>query len=369
MLAAMLMLAMVAQAAPPKPSRFPGKDRTTTTKQVTTRLTPMGQAGIARGYERLRAGQFSLAEDRFRLEFEADPTSLPAQRGLALSKAGRRACDSAFPHLEALRAVAHWDVDLAVAEGNCALRSGDTSRAVVAFEEAVLLDPVDADAWFGLASASAEAGEWDGYAKALDGLEGTTWRTPRAATMAASAQAWAFRPSGGDDAWDALAALRDTLRVQPGQARAAVVEAYTIEGELWLDLGDPIAAERAFARGAEKSLRAPRVGALRAEATRRLGYLAEAQRLLVEGRARRGDHLTKDVVLARVAIDDGRLDEARAALAELPLDHVDVCATRWYLHRAESASADVLAADEARWQRAGPAPEARLEHLIPWIAP
>lgn len=368
MLTAMLMLAFSAAAAPPKPTRVPGQGRPpTVTKQMTTRLAAMGAAGIARGYERLTAGQYALAEDRFRVELEADPASPKARRGLALALAGRRNCDEALPELVALRAMAQWDVDLAVAEGNCALRGGDASRAEVAFEEAVLLDPADADAWYGLASSRMQIDDWDGFAHAIDGLEDSAWASPRAMIMSATAQAWAVRPYGGDDAWDALAALHDTLEAARGEARAALVDAYTIEGELWLDVGDPIAAEEAFGHGAARALRAPRVGALKAEATRRFGDPIEAQRLLVEGRARRGEHLVKDVVGARLAIDAGRLDEAREALATMPTDDVDVCATLWYLHRAEGASNDVLAEDEARWRRARPAPEARLEQLIPWV--
>ncbi len=364
----MLVLAHTAVAAPPKPVRGPGMARpTTVTKQVTTHISPMGAPGIARGFERMRAGQYALAEDRFRVELEADPTSEPAKRGLALSAAGRRDCQAAIPRLVALRAEAHWDVDLAVAEGNCALRTGDVSGAEVAFEEAVLLDPVDAEAWNGLASARQQYGDWEGFAEAIEGLEASTWANPRAPIMAASAEAWAHRPYGGDDAWDALAALREVVRAAPGEARAALVDAFTIEGELWLDVGDPIAAEAAFSHGASKALRAPRVGALRAEATRRFGDPVEANRLLTEGRARRGEHLIKDVVFARLAIDEGRLDEAREALATMPGGDVDVCATVWYLHRAEGAKDDVLAKDEARWRVAGPAPEARLEQLIPWV--
>ena len=154
MLNAMLLLVVVASAGPPKPIRTPGQGAAPiTTKQTTAHLRPMGAMGIAKGYDRLKAGQFALAEDRFRLELDADPSSVPAKRGLALAHAARRSCDEAIPELHALRVAGSWDVDLATAEGNCGLRSGDLSLSVVAFEEGVLLEPNDADAWYGLARA------------------------------------------------------------------------------------------------------------------------------------------------------------------------------------------------------------------------
>lgn len=335
---------------------------------VTRRLTPMGDAGVKVGLKRMRSGQYNLAIDRFNLELSVDPNSTPARRGLALSLAGARRCDEALPHLVDLRHLEVWDVDMAVAEGNCALRTGDVSRAEVAFAEAALLEPTDPDAWFGLSTARAAMADWDGFPEAREGLDETAWKARRVGTLGAVSDAWAWRTVGGDDAWDALAALKDTIDVYQGEARAARVEWLTIEGELWMDLGDPITAEETFGRGATLALRAPRVGSLRAEARRRMGSPAEALEILDNGRARRGEHYVKDAVRARILADLGRVDEAEAELAALSGDLPEVAASRWYLarHRGDDVG---MARWEAAWRRLVPPPEQSLDQLIPWVTP
>jgi Tfp pilus assembly protein PilF len=342
----------------------PGQPRT----HPALALSPLGTEGIERGTDRLKRGQYALAESRFRVELEANPDSIPARRGLALANAAQRSCREAAPMLASLRLDGDWDAELARAEGNCAARSGDESLARAIFEEATQLDPNDAEAWYGLVQVSMpdpaiQSSEMD-FEAALEGLSETSWTTSRVPVLVAVSAAWAAYHRGDDVEW-ALIELRRTLTSARVDTRAARVEADTLEGRLALDHGDPLDAERIFLRGLSEVKRAPRIGAWRAEALRRMGDAPEASRILESGRASRGEHWTRAVVEARVAADQGNFDAATAALAQVPEVEPEVLATRWYIaHRAgDGAAANRW---QRRWAATSAASRTNLDDLRPW---
>lgn len=342
-------------------------DHAGTTSTSTRSLSPMGKQGVAMGEHRLAAGQYLLAAGRFELELKADPTLIRARRGLALARAGLKQCDAAVVQLQQLRAQGVWDVDLAVADGNCALRDADDSLAEAAFSEAVLVDPDSPDAWYGLAVVAVDRGDWEAYDAAVDGIDGTAARSPRARAMHALAAATAYQRLGGDDAWEALQNLWNVLDERTS-ARGGRLEAYTIEGELWLAAGNPILATRSFGEGAAQARRAPRIGSLRAEALRRTGALEEASRLFEVGRAEKGEHVTKKAILARVRTDEGNLTDARAILDDSPHAAPEILASEWYYARAMGDQAG-MARWAAKWRDTAPSPDESLDQLIPWGQP
>ena len=361
------LLALVAFAA--GPAGLKGKNAETVLTAGTDEvLMALGPEGLRKGYERLKHGQFALAVSRFTVELAARPDSTEARRGLALALAGARRCQQALPLLEALRATSTWDAALARAEGSCAARTSEYARSAAAFAEATQLGPHDYEAWYGLVLAEVDLDNAEvphpELDAALEGLAATAWRSARVPVLVAVSEAWmAYRRN--EDPWWALEALRHTLETSRVETRAARVEAETLEGLLWLDLGDPLQADRFFRRGLRDARRAPRIGAWHAEALRRMGDTDAAEAILDHGRASMGEHWAKNIVKARLFTDLGDLTAARAEVAKAPQSAPETIATRWYIARAAGDNDERLK-QATLWSESHSPADARLEMLIPW---
>jgi tetratricopeptide (TPR) repeat protein len=318
-----------------------------------------GEARLVRAEARLQARQYALAIQLFDQELGEDPASARARRGLAVAWAAQQRCADALPALEALRAEGHWDAATALAEGDCRSRQGDASAAIAAWEEALVLGDAP-EALFKLAREARVIGDAEAEQTALDALAGL----PDASTanMLAIAALWeAVACDGGDEAWIRLSELRRQLEAWP--SHTARVEADFVEGLLWLEAGDPSAANEALKRAGRVARTPARVAAWRAEALRRGGDPEAALAVYELPKAARGDLPLKLAMLARVQADLGRPDEALALLAAHPdPDDVEVLASRWYLARGDDAEA---AAWEARWGRRATAADCPLESLVP----
>jgi hypothetical protein len=320
---------------------------------------------ILRGEMRLQHHQWNMAIQLFRGVLADDPHSARAKRGLGVALAREKRCDEALPMLADVRATAEWSVEAAVAEGDCRERHGDLSGGLAAYEEALLLDDASGEALYKLAMTRGSAGDLPGAEAALDAID--ELESPRAVNLRPLAEAWLAADQGGDEAWLALDELRRRIGEASLLTNTAKIEADVIEGLLWLDAGDPIAAERALSRAGAKSRVPTRASSWKAEALRRAGLHEEAAAIFERKKVELGDLPIKRAVMARIAIDQGRLADAREILAGSPPEDAEIQATAWYLARAEGDAAGMADA-EARWRRVNAARERRLEHLIPWTA-
>jgi tetratricopeptide (TPR) repeat protein len=318
---------------------------------------------ILRGEMRLQRQQWNLAIDLFRRALADDPASVRAKRGLGVALSRGKRCAEALPLLADVRGTPEWTAEAAIAEGDCRERHGDVPGGLAAYEEALLLDPDSGEALYRLALTRGSSGDPAGAEAALDAIDAL--ESPRGAHLRPLAEAWLAADRGGDEAWLALDDLR--RRVAEAPTPSANIEADVIEGLLWLDAADPIAAERALARAGAVSRAPTRAASWRAEALRRAGLAEEAAAVFERHKVEVGDLPVKRAVMGRIAIDRGRLHEAREILAGSPPEDPEILASAWYLARAEGDAAGMAAA-EARWRRVSAARDRRLEHLIPWTA-
>lgn len=268
----------------------------------------------------LRVGRPYVAFEHAARCLDADPRHLSCVRVRLLTGARTGRCDAAFADVERLRATSLWSGGLAHAEGLCALRLGQRSRARAAFEEAIALD---ASTWASLGQlATLLARDGDPEAErhrhtleaegeldvaVIAGLAGGGPHDPGRAAAVHAADAF-LPPRGG---------LRAAF-----QARVC---------EDWLALGDPVHAAEAAQRVPHALVKHSRLAACLAEATRREGAPHHALERLDQPWWNEVDAVALDVVRVRVLIDLGRLDDAASRLRGLPPSLDGVSASAWYL--------------------------------------
>ncbi len=314
-----------------------------------------GSLGDAR--RQLGMGQPAIAERSYRTLLAHDPDDGEAMVGLARAQSRQGRCDEAFEVLGRARALGHWTAGAALAEGGCALTTGQYARAEVAFLEAAQVDPDSPGALYGLARVYLAWGDVEAYEAALEALEAT----PNSRAMPAVLRADRALSWGGEPVEPALDALRATLG--PGRVSAAM-ELRGFEASHHLALGQAGRVLDDLESLIRHPAARPEIAAYVMEASRRLGYVATARRLA--NGPRFSDHPLPLLLAmrARVLTDMGALDEAALLLADLgDSDHPEVLASRWYLARAQG-DADARERLAARWRGAVHRPDLSLDMLL-----
>lgn len=301
----------------------------------------------------LAQGNYRQAIVAFRKEVAADPERVQPHIGLGKALGRLGSCDAALDELWPYAGLRAFGADAAVVASMCSSRLGFDDDALSFARMAVEINPEDARALTTLVLELDTQGLLEEREAWLGRLQ--VLRDDRDASQYARAVI-AIR-QGDLDEFDRIAFFWSEDRDTRGDLAR-------LEAQTWLDVDDP--GEVVDAVRKIRRLRRGKLAAwLRAEATRRLGRLDEAEELL-EGRTiRRTQGLDTDAIRARVKIDAGDLPGARALLAAYSdSDDPELVATRWYLaHRTGDSAGEMREA--AIYARVRVSPLRRLEHLVP----
>jgi len=275
------------------------------------------------GEFRLQAGQSSQALQLAETCLAERPGLIRCVdlRGRAYAQLGR--CDEALVDLAVVRGAqkASWDVESAVAEAVCHMRLGETSRSLVAVDEAQLLGNLPPPAREQAAMIYARAGHSDHAWQLVDGF----WRRPRDGSppeVLSARVAWLLGEN--PEPW-----LQMSPKDHPWAQPLAVA--------LALDSGRAADA-RALCQGEPAA--DPFSAAMCAEALRRTGSPEDALALLDRPWLVEQDAPLRNAIRARVLADLDRPIEARAELIRAGQGPSAV-ASAWYLDRDSSAWASV----------------------------
>ena len=266
--------------------------------------------------------------------------------GLALARLG--SCALALPKL-----LPHVDrrpltPPAMVSIGSCLAQEGRIPEAVVLAREVVEAEPDSGPGWMLLARTLGLLGDVESAGMALDQVV-----IHLDASLFGSLQAELALRGRPDtvDGWLALSRRQAEGGVWMSQ----------LELLRWLDVGDPVMAERAAQQLGARVGSSEAVRIVRAEVLRRLGLPTEAMAVLTTSA---GGGFER-AVRARVHIDLGQLEEAESLMATYPTPWDRTAwETEWYLARAKG-DADAMANARARWLER-PLPDGcALEHLVP----
>jgi predicted Zn-dependent protease len=304
------------------------------------------------------AGQPRRAGPVLREMLAEDPGNHEARAtlGRALSVMGH--CEEALIHLSAARPTIAWTGRISEAEGHCYMRHGRLSEAVVAYEEALWMNPKLISAQHVLVLLYFQQGDWSAAEKGIALIEAREGWPFRGGILRVELA----RAKGEDPGIDFLELERQVSRVR---GKRAWQQLHFLRGQIWLDANAPSFAEKAFAESI--ALEPFHEGSIlgRAEALRRLGRIAEARGAATRPVLRHS--LLIQPIRARILMDLGDAQGARAELEESTFhNHLEVLATHWYLAQATGEPTDTLeqAWLEERWMR-----DLRLIDLIPLESP
>lgn len=316
-----------------------------------------GQAGAAMraaiGNSFMRQGSAQAAVLSFQTQLAKSPDSAALHIGLAkaLTKIGR--CDEALDHFRPYVGTKPFGSEAAFAAANCSSRLGLRDEAILFDRIAVDLDPTSARALTSLALDLAAADDVAGTEEALEAL--AVIRPDRDASWYARA-VLALR-IGDLDTFDVL--LHLWRRDDPTS-----MDLRRLEALAWMDLDDPKSAYDELHK--IRSLKAGKqIRTLRAESLRRMGFAEEAVWHLEDRPRNVLEGHDADALRARVAVDLGHLDDARALLAPYgEMSDADFVASEWYLAKAEG-DAPRAADAAARFLALNRSPLRTLDDLIP----
>lgn len=260
----------------------------------------VGQAMLARGRVALLEGDHAAAEADFQRVLAARPRSLPAALGLGRVLELRHRFAEASAHLAMLAETYPDAPEVHLARARLAAQQADLDLARSAYDVALALDPLRAEAWLGLASALSQLGEHMDAARTIDEAADLWPRHPALLT----ARARILEESGDDAAAHlALLAARSTLphRAEPFMALA----------EFALRGGSVAAAREHVEAALATHGRSLTVALLAIDLRLAAGDLASARELLDPLAARLPEHREVLKRAARLDVVEGRLEEAR----------------------------------------------------------
>ncbi len=271
------------------------------------------------GDQRLARGQYRFALRVFRAIVERRPNELRAKAGMGRALSGIGRCTDAMGWLEQVRGTEVWGAETALAVGKCHERTGDYDEARADYQEAIALDRTFLLAWYALAQLELKADRLD---EAFE-LENQLLTFDDGARMAYMLSMWRERDEHGDarawESWLDFNRLLDRNQgIVVGNANAGRVQADLLEGVLWLDAGDPIAAQAALFRAVAAQPQQVRARVYRAEAWRRMGLTEQALYEISDAWIVGPDAPVAQPVRAKIYADLGRMAEADAELAGYP---------------------------------------------------
>ena len=255
----------------------------------------------------------------------ADPGDHEARAGLARALSAMNRCDEALIHLKRLHETRAYSAKVAHSEAICHLRAGRHSEAVVAWEEALAMNPQFLPARYELARLLIRDGFFSEAVEQIGFVEEQGRRSHRSDILKVEL---ALRQGKG--AWEAWREFRDELDSK--SSKQAQQQVHYLEGHLWLEEGDPVAAEACFGRAVETMSAHENSVIFRAEALRRMGLPEEAKEIVYRRVLRDSPFLAP--IRARVHADLGDLPAARAELAlRGDVLNREVLASLWYVAR------------------------------------
>lgn len=294
-------------------------------------LAPQGSAqprspGGSQTYMQLNvlidAGQPRRAAPVFRTALAKNPLDIEARAGLGRALAAMNRCDEAAIHLRGAWPTEAWTAKAALSDAICHTRNGRASEARVAFEEALAMNPALMPARQRYTRFLIEQGDLELAEEQIAQVQEiapNTWRSPLLALELAVAT--------GDRPWQHLHELQAEVEGDP-TTQATQSLRYS-EGLLWLDAGDPDQAERLLAEAVGLDTSIEPIILWRAEALRRAGFVDDAH--AVAWRRTLRDSPLLHPFRARVLVDEGDIEGARAELALAPPNHAETLATAWYI--------------------------------------
>lgn len=310
----------------------------------------------SRGLTALRQNRPLAAMRVFERQLRVNPDA-PAPNvayGRALMKFGR--CDEALEHLWPYIGTTPFGERAALAAADCSVRLRLYDDALYFQTLAVEMRPMGQDALTQLATTLDRVGDHVSADEVIERLESDQ---PDREDRSWAVKATIALSHGDVESFDVDLALAHRSGV-------ASVTLRRMSAQLWLDLGDPIAALDLLHGLSARMMPT----AVRAEAFRRLGELSDAERVLapLPGNSRAG--IRPDCIRARLAVDEGDLPAARELLEGwLGVDDAELAASWWYLARAEGDAAEE-ATWKAEYERLQESPLRRLEDLTPiWVPP
>jgi tetratricopeptide (TPR) repeat protein len=322
----------------------------------------VGQNGNAVLAElRLKSGRLRLALEIATQCLEDDPEAVECMSVKARAASGMGYCDDLMTTFETLRRTKSWTARTATAEGICWLRLGRLADAEAALAEAHQLKPKMTAVLFQQGMLAGRLGEFQQMSHVpldLVTLEDSEW-------MIDVLEVWRAMLSSQAELDGLIWQHHQASQIQ--RARPASIQYALIDCLRWLQVGDPVQADRSAKVGIEMAMHQPRLVACRAEALRRLGHVVEAEQLLTRPWNITTSSAVRDAALARLRVDVGQLARAGELVARAgdPFDP-DQVAAAWYLARAEGneSLSDTL---EDRFT-GDPGPMSRsLNSFIPWI--
>lgn len=272
-------------------------------------------------------GQPRRAAPAFRQHLAANPEDHEARAGLARALSAMNRCEEALIHLVRLQSTPAFSAKVAHAEAICHLRAGRHSEAIVAWEDALSMNPQLLPARYELARLLIREGFHIEAVEQIEAIELQSVRSHRSDILKVE-----LALERGEGAWEAWGEFRDSLGRK--SSKQAVQQVHYLEGHLWLEQGDPVAAEACFGRAVEALSAHENSVIFRAEALRRMGLPEEAREIVYRRVLRDSPFLAP--IRARVLADLGDLDAAREELAlREDVFSEDVLASRWYLARMQ----------------------------------
>jgi predicted Zn-dependent protease len=314
--------------------------------------------GVMLGLAELERNRPRMALQRFLDVLRDDPEEHRARLGMmrAYDMLGR--CDRIAEVSAELEVTRFWMPDAMMAAGTCEADVGQFESARALLQEAIDRKTESPEPALRLARLCALTGDLPCIADALDEAivreRGPAWVAVVEAELAVMA---------GDPAADAMLVALGMYGFLP-EVRLAAAE---LRVRRLMDVGEPAEAAEHVKELISADVSSQAYATLRAETLRRAGQPIDA--LAPFGRPTirlRPDTVEMAAVRARVLVDLGDLDEARAVLSGAPAAHPEVVASWWYLSRARG---DDEAAQRhlARWKAHPLVGHRPLEMLIPVV--
>lgn len=353
----LLLIVPALLAAKPSRRRSPvggGKPIITVPPPQTDERGRTGRRGVTEADRMLAGGRTQQAAQAFAREVQLNPQSSASWLGWGTAQAKLGKCSDALEKLWPFTYTLPFKAQTALLAARCSSRLGYADDAVYFDTLAAQRKPSSVSVRSALAVDLDRAGDFVGRDIILEQL--LLMDRDRDASWYAEA-AVALR-HGDLDTFDTI----DSLWRRDGRDDDEFVRLRAIS---WLDVGDPARANAEMY--VKRQIRRPSGDRLLIiESVRRLGRAADALKEMDRRGVGRLVGADADVIRARIFVDLGRMDEAKALLDEWQATpDEEVAASCWYYARAAKDRAAMSEA-EVEWQTLRSSPIRTLEQLVPY---